>query len=109
MAGFPNDQSNPAGAIPVYTAGAANISTATVNVVSTAGGTLIAAARPGRRSVTVTNGGAIAVYLGAAGVTTSSGTFLIGTAGAQVTLAYSGDLYGIAASGTELVSVAELY
>lgn len=95
--------------IPVYLAGAGGLATAQVTVVSTAGGTLVAAARAGRRSVTVTNNGTIAVSLGGSGVTTSTGVVLPGVVGASVTFLFSGNLYGIAASATDSVSVAELY
>lgn len=49
---YPNDQSNPAGAIPVYAAGAsaAHISTATTTLVASGPGTL--------QGVTISTGGA---------------------------------------------------
>ena len=85
----------------------ASIATAQVSVASTA--TLVAAARTGRGAVIVTNLGAVAVYLGAAGVTTSTGTLLPGVVGASVTIPTSAEIYGVDATGTQAVSVVEVY
>lgn len=71
--------------------------------------TLIAAARSGRQSITVTNTGTTAVYLGGSGVTTTTGAYLPGVVGATITIPFSGALYGIVASGTQLVTEYETY
>lgn len=84
-----------------------SVATAQVSVASTA--TLVAAARAGRGAVIVTNLGAVAVYLGAAGVTTTTGTLLPGVVGASVTIPTSAAVYGVDATGTQAVSVAEVY
>lgn len=81
--------------------------TAQVTVADSA--TLIAAARPGRRKITVTNHGATAAYLGAAGVTTATGTLLNGAAGAQVTIETSEAVYGVVAAATQAVSYVETW
>ena len=89
--------------------GSGKIATAQVTVATTAGGTLIAAARPGRNAITVVNEGTTVVRLGTEGVTTATGALLPGVAGASFTLPFQGDLYGIVAAGTQLVSVVETY
>ena len=87
---------------------AANFAPSQVSVAATA--TLIVAARSGRLTITVTNMSTTAVYLGGtSGVTTGTGLLLPGTVGATITLAYSGALYGIVATGTENVNAYELY
>jgi hypothetical protein len=88
-------------------ASAANIAPNQVSIATTA--TLIAAARPGRQTITVEQLGATAVYLGGAGVTTGTGAWLPGVAGSSITLNFSGALYGITASGSEAVAEYELY
>ncbi len=84
-----------------------NVATAQVSVTTSA--TLIAAARAGRRSITVEQLGTTAVYLGATGVTTATGVLLPGTVGSSVTLNFTGALYGIVATGTQTVAEFELY
>lgn len=84
-----------------------NIATAQVSVAATA--TLIAAARAGRRSITVEQLGTTAVYLGAAGVTTGIGVLLAATVGSSVTFNTTAAIYGITASGSQTVAEFELY
>jgi hypothetical protein len=99
-------------ATPVVGLGVANIATGQATVANTA--TLIVAARTGasgtgRKSVTIVNGSTTPVYVGASGVTTSTGILLPGTTGASLTLDTQAALYGIVASSTEAVSYAETY
>lgn len=84
-----------------------NLATSQVSVGTTA--TQVVASRAGRSIVTVVNTTTTDIYLGAAGVTTSTGILLPGTKGASVTLQYTGALYGIVASGTATVTEAETY
>jgi hypothetical protein len=79
--------------------------TAQVTVATTAGGTLISAARPGGDTVTIQNLGTTAVYVGVSGVTTSTGFPIPGVAGASLTLPANVAIYGIVASGTQAVAV----
>lgn len=60
-------------------AGGYNTGQATVD--TTSGGVVIAAARPGRKTITIINGGTTDVYIGGKGVTTSTGALLTGTKG----------------------------
>ncbi|MDE1902157.1 MAG: hypothetical protein KGI37_11060, partial [Alphaproteobacteria bacterium] len=94
--------------------GAAAINTNQVSVAATAGGTLIVAARTGvagtgRVSATVCNTGTTAVYIGNTGLTTSTGQYLAGVAGACLTLNTTAAIYGIVATGTETVAYSETY
>lgn len=78
----------------------------TVNATAT----LICAARTARKAITVVQHGSTTVYLGnTSGVTTSNGQLMIGTPGSAVTYFYNGDIYGIASSGTDVVSYVEEY
>jgi hypothetical protein len=85
------------------------IATAQVSVADTAGGTLIAAARAGRKSITIVNEGSTLVRLGPTGVTTSTGLFLKGAAGESVKIDGGAAIYGIVATGTQAVSYVEVY
>lgn len=70
----------------------------------------IVPARAGRRSVTITNiTGTQPVYLGASGVTVSNGLFLAGTAGASVTLAYTGALFATSPTAAQTLSYVETF
>jgi hypothetical protein len=113
-----NGPAAPASASPVTPSnqpvGAATIATNQVSVATTAGGTQIVAARTGvagtgRVSVTVCNTGTTAVYLGASGLTTSTGQYLAGIAGACATFNTTAAIYGIVGSGTETVAYSETY
>lgn len=87
--------------------GSGSIATSQASVASTA--TLVAAARAGRNAVTVENLGTVAVYIGGAGVTTSTGFLLPGVVGASVTIPTSAAVYGVDATGTQAVAVLETY
>jgi hypothetical protein len=98
---------NQNGALNSVQRGADTVATAQVTVGTSA--TVIAAARAGRSSITITNMGTTDVLIGLAGVTTANGLLLVGTKGASVTLACNGALSGIVGTGTQAVSVLEIY
>lgn len=82
-----------------------------VTVPATANGIAVLAANASRKGATVFNPGPSTVYVqqGATGVTTSNGFGI--AAGASYNIdapLYLGALYGIVASGTQIVTVAEL-
>jgi len=62
-----------------------------------------------RISATIENTGTTAVYVGASGVTTSTGMLLPGIVGASLTINTTAALYCIVATGTETVTVLETY
>jgi hypothetical protein len=101
-------QGNASGVAVPTTETYANLATAQVSVAATA--TLIVAARAGRKEVTIINHGTTDLYLGSSsGVTTSTGQLLAGVKGEGVTYSGGAAIYGIAASGSQTVSVAEVY
>lgn len=71
--------------------------------------TPLALARVQRQFVTVINSGTTPIYLGAANVTAATGVMLPGVAGASITIAFTGDLYAVTASGTQAVTGYEVY
>lgn len=83
------------------------LATGQVSVGNTA--TLIAAARAGRKSITIINAGTTDVYLGASGVATGTGLLLYGQKGAGITIDGGAAVYGIVASGSQTVSYLESY
>lgn len=60
-----------------------------------------------RKKLVVVNHGTTPVYVGKSGVTTSTGVLLAGVAGQTLYLDTAGELYGITASGTQVVGVLE--
>lgn len=76
--------------------GSSNLATNQVSVGT--GATLIAPARAGRNKVKVTMIGAVDAFIGASGVTVSTGDLLLGTKGSSVTIETSAAVYGIAGS-----------
>lgn len=88
--------------------GAPNLATAQVSV--TTGNISVAAARTGRRAVTVTNvTGTSAIYCGNTGVATTTGTYLGATAGSSITLNTTVAIFCTVAATTQTVTVAETY
>lgn len=75
---------------------------ATGQVAVTTSATLVAAARAGRKSITISSTSAVVFYVGAAGVTTGTGLYVAGAAGATVTLDTSAAVYAIGASAVTL-------
>lgn len=102
---IPNSVSNPVTESPV---GRPNLAVAQVNVGVTA--TQVVAARPGRKSVTITNTNTVAVYCSSSSsVTTSNGFWIPGVTGQTQVFDTTAAIYCVTGSGTELVSVAEVY
>lgn len=90
--------------------GAPSMANGQVSVTSTA--TQIVAARATRRSATLVNTGSEAVWVGVATVTTANGVKLApdtGQGGGSVTMAFTGVVQGITASGTVTVAYFEEY
>lgn len=58
--------------------------------------------------VLIINEGTTAVRIGGSAVTSGTGALLPGAVGATLSLTFSGDLYGITASGSQAVSVIKL-
>jgi len=76
---------------------------ATVGITAT----LIAPAGNGREAITIVNGGAVDVFLGNASVSITTGILLAGVKGQTLTLYGTDAVYGIVASGTQVVSYAD--
>jgi hypothetical protein len=93
--------------LPVINEGGSNLATAQVSVGVTA--TLVAAARPSRVAVSVTNAGAVDVFCGGPTVTITTGDLLTGTKGSTKAYQTNTALYCIVGSGTQIVTVAESY
>lgn len=87
--------------------GYGGLATAQVSVGTTA--TLLAAARVGRGSIMLTNLGTVDTWIGGSGVTTTTGVLLVGTKGATLTIPTSAAVYGIVATGTNSISVSEVF
>lgn len=88
--------------------GAPSLATAQVSV--TTGNISVAAARTGRRAVTVTNvTGTSAIYCGNTGVATTTGTYLGATAGSSITLNTTAAIFCTVAATTQTVTVAETF
>lgn len=71
--------------------------------------TLILAQRAGRDAVIVEQTGTTAVYIGASDVTTSTGLLLPGVVGASVSIETTDAVYGVVASGTQVVCAIETF
>lgn len=69
--------------------------------------TLIVAQRSGRDTVVIENTGTTPVFLGNSAVTVSNGLLLPGVVGASVALETTDAVFGIVASGTQVVAVVE--
>jgi hypothetical protein len=96
---------------PKNAAGANNTCSITQVVVpATANGILIAAANTARGSLTIVNHGAVDVYLYTDNtITTGKGILLVGSKGASYTFYSQTAVYGIVATGTQVVGVCEEY
>jgi UDP-N-acetylglucosamine enolpyruvyl transferase len=84
----------------------ANIATAQPSVGTTS--TLVVAARTGRAAVTIENLTSTPIYLGASGVTSTTGMLLPGVVGASMTIEGSMAVYGVASVAAS-VSVLETF
>jgi hypothetical protein len=89
--------------------GAPSVANAQVSVGTTVGGDTIVAARTGRRSVTIVNHGATAVYVGTGTVSIANGFLLPGVAGAALTINTTAAVKGITGGGSQTVGVLEEY
>lgn len=87
--------------------GGSSINTNQITVGATA--TLIVAARAGRQSVSITTTAATVLYIGASGVTTTTGHYIAASAGATITVNTAAAVYGVVASGTLVVTFLENY
>jgi hypothetical protein len=97
-------------AVGYQVVGAVNFSTAQANIGATAA--QIVAIRAGRAgagriAATIYNNGSATIYLGGADVTTANGLPLV--AGGSITLNSVAAIYGIAASGSQIVGVLETF
>lgn len=82
-----------------------------VTVPATANGILILAANANRKGATISNPGSVSVYIqqAATGVTTSNGFGIPGGSSYNIDFPiYTGAIYGIVASATQVVTVVEL-
>ena len=87
------------------TAPATGLATAQGSATSTSA--QLIAARTGRRSVTLYNTGSVTVFVGASGVTTTTG-FPV-PAGSALTIGFAGALFVVTVSGTAAVSSYEVF
>lgn len=99
----------PAGTAPwlVKEQGTPNLLTGQVTIAATS--TVIAAARATRRAITVVNHGTTDVFIGLAGVATTTGVLLKGIAGGGITFETTVAINGIVGAGTQVISFAEEY
>lgn len=82
-----------------------------VTVPATSNGILILAANANRKGATISNPGSVSVYIqqGSTGVTTSNGFAIPGGSSYNINSPlYTGAIYGIIATGTNVVTVVEL-
>jgi hypothetical protein len=81
----------------------------TGQVTVTTAATVIAAARAGRRSITIVNEGTTDMRIGGAGVTTANGLLLSGVKGQTLTIETAAAVFGIVGAGSQTVSFVENY
>lgn len=87
--------------------GATAIASGQAAPTTSSGSTAIASARETRKRIVLVNHGIVDVYIGATGVTTSTGLKL--AVGASVTLYTTAAVYGVTASGTGAIHYIEEY
>ena len=87
--------------------GAGTILTNQITITTTA--TQIVASRIGRRAVILASLGSNPLYIGAAGVTTSTGMLLPQGTMPPLAVPATSAIYGIMSSGTQVVSVLEVF
>lgn len=90
-------------------AGAGGFATKQATPDTTAGGTLLVAARGGREAVTFINHGTTVVWIGHKGVTNTTGARLPGVDGASITIFTQDEVWGLVDAGSQTVSVLESY
>lgn len=86
--------------------GSGTIATAQASVGTTS--TQIVAARANRGAVTITNLGTTDIFIGVTGVTATTGTLLLGSKGASITIPTNAAVFGVAATA-QTVSVLEVF
>jgi len=89
--------------------GAANVAAGTVAIPTTAGGTLLVAARDTRTRVTVYNTTTTPAYVGTGVVSSTNGAYLPGVVGASLTFYTTAALKALSTSGTINLSYVEEY
>lgn len=94
---------------PLPTAEALPIAVATGQITVAATATVVVPVRTARKSITITNLGAVDVFIGAAGVTAATGHLLSGVKGQSITLATPAAISAIVGVGTQAVSFIEVY
>jgi hypothetical protein len=80
---------------------------ATNQATITTSAAVVVPANASRRSVTIVGIGTTDAYLGVVGVTTGTGVLLVGVKGAAMTIETAAAIYGIVASGTQVISYIE--
>lgn len=96
-----------AGAIWTAPVGRGSIATSQVSVAITA--TSVCPARAARNVCTITMTGAVDAFCGPSGVTTATGSLLLGTKGSQVNIPTVAQVFCIVATGSASVSVMETF
>lgn len=112
VAFIPSFQQVDATGVAVGGASSSFATTQAASSVSPAAATLLVAARPGRRSVTLTNiTGTQDIYIVPDNRTTgvSTGFLLAGTKGASLTLATNAALYGTSPTAAQTIGVMETF
>ena len=100
-------QTTPGTTNGVVSKGSANIATSQSAPGTTA--TSAVAARAGRLSVTLTQLGTVDTFCGPTGVTITTGTLLVGTKGASITIPTAAAVFCVVGTGTGSVSALEAY
>lgn len=93
--------------VEALAAQASGVGSGQATVATTA--TLIVPARAGRAVATIINEGTVDVRLGTSSVTTANGALLPGTKGSAIDVYGGAAVYGIVASGTQVVSYLEAF
>jgi hypothetical protein len=93
--------------LPSSASSAPGIAHNQVTVTTTA--IIIAPVRASRKGILIVNHGAVDVYIGAQGVTSSTGMLLVGTKGAWLNIESGGAIYAITASGSATISFNEAF
>lgn len=82
---------------------------ATAQATVTTAASIIVPTRAGRGGVMITNLGTTDVYIGTSGVTTTTGTILVGSKGSSINIPTTAAIYAIVGSGTQVVTYTEVF
>lgn len=104
--GYTLDTNNPLAVNPAES-GAANLATGQVTVSSSTATQLLTVNATRRAALITNNDAAIAIYVGGASVSTTTGHKL--AAGSSMSIPFIGAIYAIAASGSPTASASEVY